>query len=56
MKLLGAEVPPGTRKRLNWTSGTAMEGFVVPVPVIVVNGKGPGPVVEAHPRKKNWFN
>jgi predicted deacylase len=45
MKLLGAEVPPGTRKRLNWTSGTAMEGFVVPVPVIVVNGKGPGPVL-----------
>ena len=25
--------------------------LVVPEP-----GKGPGPVVEAHPRKKNWFN
>jgi predicted deacylase len=26
-------VPPGTTRRLTWTSGTAMEGFVVPVPV-----------------------
>jgi hypothetical protein len=43
--LLGVEVPPGTRKRLTWTSGTAIEGFVVPVPVIVLNGKGPGPVL-----------
>ena len=45
IRLLGAEVPPGTSKRLTWTSGTAMEGFVVPVPVIVLNGKGPGPVL-----------
>ena len=45
LRLLGAEVPPGTSKRLTWTSGTAMEGFVVPVPVIVLNGKGPGPVL-----------
>jgi len=45
IRLLGAEVPPGTRKRLTWTNGTAIEGFVVPVPVIVLNGKGPGPVL-----------
>ncbi len=45
LRLLGAEVAPGTRKRLTWTSGTAIEGFVVPVPVIVLNGKGPGPVL-----------
>jgi uncharacterized protein len=45
IKLLGSEIAPGTRKRLTWTSGTAMEGFVVPVPVIVINGKGPGPVL-----------
>ena len=45
LRLLGAEIPPGTTKRLTWTSGTAMEGFVVPVPVIVLNGKGPGPVL-----------
>ena len=45
IRLLGAEVAPGTRKRLTWTSGTAIEGFVVPVPVIVLNGTGPGPVL-----------
>lgn len=45
LKVLGSEVPPGTRKRLTWTNGTAIEGFVVPVPVIVVNGSGPGPVL-----------
>jgi predicted deacylase len=45
VRLLGAEVAPGARKRLTWTSGAAMEGFVSPVPVIVLNGKGPGPVL-----------
>jgi predicted deacylase len=45
VRLLSAEVAPGTRKRLTWTNGTAIEGFVVPVPVIVLNGKGPGPVL-----------
>jgi predicted deacylase len=45
MRLLGTDIAPGTRKRLTWTSGTAIEGFVVPVPVIVLNGTGPGPVL-----------
>lgn len=45
VRLLGVEVAPGTRKRLTWTSGAALEGFAVPVPVIVLNGKGPGPVL-----------
>ncbi|MGH8176298.1 MAG: succinylglutamate desuccinylase/aspartoacylase family protein [Steroidobacter sp.] len=45
LRLLGSEIPPGARKRLTWTSGTAIEGFVAPVPVIVLNGKGPGPVL-----------
>jgi hypothetical protein len=45
VRLLGAEVPAGARKRLTWTSGAAMEGFVSPVPVIVLNGSGPGPVL-----------
>ncbi len=45
LRLLGAEVAPGTRKRLTWTSGTPIEGFAVPVPVIVLNGNGPGPVL-----------
>jgi hypothetical protein len=30
---------------LTWTSGAAIEGFASPVPVIVLNGKGPGPVL-----------
>jgi uncharacterized protein len=45
LRLLGAEVAPGATKRLSWTSGAAIEGFVVPVPVIVMNGRGPGPVL-----------
>ena len=45
IRLLGAEVPPGTSKKLMWTGGTAMEGFVAPVPVFVLNGSGPGPVL-----------
>ena len=45
IRLLGAEVPPGTSKRLTWTGGAGMEGFVTPVPVIVMNGSGPGPVL-----------
>jgi predicted deacylase len=45
LRLLGSEVPAGTRKKLIWTSGAAMEGFVSPVPVFVLNGKGPGPVL-----------
>jgi uncharacterized protein len=45
LRLLGSDVPPGTRKRLTWTNGTAVEGFVVPVPVVVLNGSGPGPVL-----------
>src|SRR5687768_10989214 len=45
IRLLGAEVAPGTQKRLLWTSGTPIEGFASPVPVIVMNGSGPGPVL-----------
>lgn len=45
IRLLGSEVPPGTSKKLMWTGGTAMEGFVAPVPVFVLNGAGPGPVL-----------
>ncbi len=45
VRLLGSEVPPGTRKRLSWSSGAAIEGFASPAPVIVLNGSGPGPVL-----------
>lgn len=45
IRLLGTEVAAGTRKRLTWSNGASIEGFVVPVPVIVLNGNGPGPVL-----------
>jgi predicted deacylase len=45
LKVFGTDVLPGTTKRLSWTSGMAMEGFVTPAPVVVVNGSGPGPVL-----------
>jgi predicted deacylase len=45
IRLLGTEVPAGTSKKLTWAGGTAMEGFVTPAPVFVLNGKGPGPVL-----------
>ncbi len=45
LRLLGTEVAPGTRKRLSWSSGAAIEGFASPAPVIVLNGSGPGPVL-----------
>ena len=45
LQLLGAEVAPGEIRRLTWSSGSAIEGFAVPTPVMVVNGKGPGPVL-----------
>ncbi|MFO7304728.1 MAG: succinylglutamate desuccinylase/aspartoacylase family protein [Gammaproteobacteria bacterium] len=45
VRLLGQEIPPGTRQRLHWTSGAAIEGFATPTPVIVLNGRGPGPVL-----------
>lgn len=45
VRLLGVETPPSSRRRLTWTSGVAMEGFVSPAPVIVLNGKGAGPAL-----------
>ena len=44
------------------SQGCADQGVCYPVNrqqvtlVVPVAGKGPGPVVEAHPRKKSWFN
>jgi predicted deacylase len=45
LRVAGKDVPPGTRKRLTWTSGMELEGLTAPVPIIVVNGSGPGPVL-----------
>lgn len=44
------------------SQGCADQGVCYPVNrqqvtlVVPAAGKGPGPVVEAHPRKKSWFN
>jgi len=44
------------------SQGCAEQGVCYPVNrqqvtlVVPAAGKGPGPVVEAHPRKKSWFN
>jgi predicted deacylase len=45
LRVLGTDVPPGTTKRVHWAGGLALGGFAVPVPVVVMNGKGPGPVL-----------
>ncbi len=45
LRLAGKEVPPGTHKRLTWTSSMELEGLTAPMPIIVVNGSGPGPVL-----------
>ena len=44
-RLIGAEVPPGTQQTLRWFSPQAPGGLPVPIPVIVVNGSRPGPVL-----------
>jgi thioredoxin:protein disulfide reductase len=44
------------------SQGCADQGVCYPVNrqhvtlIVPATGKGPGPVVEAHPRKKSWFN
>jgi hypothetical protein len=45
IKLLGAEVPPGTYKRLSWSATELFEGIPVSTPVLAVNGKLPGPTL-----------
>jgi uncharacterized protein len=44
IKLLGSVVPAGTRARLSWKS-SAMGFNDIGAPVVVVNGKQPGPVL-----------
>lgn len=38
-----AELPPGTLTQTTWTAGEALHGAQIPTPVLVVNGKKPGP-------------
>lgn len=45
LRLLGAEVLPGTATRLAWAAKDSLAGISVPTPVLVVHGKNPGPVV-----------
>ena len=41
--LLGTEVAAGTSQRLSWTATELFEGVPVSTPVLVVNGRQPGP-------------
>ncbi len=43
--LLGEEVLPGTAQRLSWSATELFEGVSVASPVLVVNGKLPGPTL-----------
>lgn len=43
--LLGDEVLPGTSRRLSWAATELFEGVPVTTPVLVVNGKMPGPTL-----------
>ena len=45
MHLLGADVAPGTARRLSWSATELFEGVPVSTPVLVVNGKLPGPTL-----------
>ena len=43
LRLLGAEIPPGTSKRLSWSATELFEGVPVSTPVLAINGALPGP-------------
>ena len=45
MRLLNAQIPPGTYQRLSWSATELFEGVPVSTPVLVVNGKLPGPTL-----------
>ncbi len=45
MSLLGADVAPGTARRLSWSATELFEGVPVSTPVLVVNGAQPGPTL-----------
>lgn len=45
LKILGAEVSPGTSQRLSWSATELFEGVPVSTPVLVANGVLPGPTV-----------
>ncbi len=45
MELLNSAVPPGSYQRLSWTATELFEGVPVATPVLVVNGRFPGPTL-----------
>lgn len=45
LRLLGAEVLPGTATRLAWSAKDSLAGISVPTPVLVVHGEQSGPVL-----------
>jgi predicted deacylase len=45
LALLNAEIAPGTYEQLSWTATELFEGVPVSTPVLVVNGKLPGPTL-----------
>lgn len=44
-KLLGHIIPPGTKKTLRWSSLQSPLGYPIELPVIIINGAQPGPVL-----------
>lgn len=45
MHMLDADISPGTARRLSWSATELFEGVPVSTPVLVVNGKLPGPTL-----------
>ncbi len=45
LKLLHGSVPPGTYQRLSWSATELFEGVPIATPVLVVNGREPGPTL-----------
>ena len=45
LSLLGADVAPGTARRLSWSATELFEGVPVSTPVLVLNGAFPGPTL-----------
>lgn len=45
LTILGQRISPGSRVRLDWSSGTTFSGEPMPVPVVVIHGARPGRVL-----------
>lgn len=45
LHILHGEVPPGTYQRLSWSATELFEGVPIATPVLIVNGRLPGPTL-----------